>query len=166
MFIGQKIMKKIITILFVGLISLSSQAAFANQQAPVVAGWIKAYEKFDLEAFLEYYTDNTHFVDPTAQINFTSRKQLASTYTGIMQGRYGGNFRFDVKRMVTQGNDVVIEGLFSLTWNGQEATINFTTWLTFEGGKISRQLDMFDYNHLQRQIPTYGQGVPSEYTPE
>lgn len=159
-------MKKIIAIIFLSFAFLPSSAAWAtNQPAHPVSGWLEVYQQFDLEAFLGFYAEDVRFTDPTAQLDFTSRKQLTSAYTDIMQGRYGGNFMFDVNRTVTQGDTVVLEGLFSLTWNGQKATINFTTWLDFKDGKIVRQLDMFDYNNLQRQIPTYGQGTPSEYVP-
>lgn len=158
-------MKKIIALTILCLTFLPSYAASANDQSShPVSGWLKAYQQFDLDSFLAFYKDDVRFTDPTAGLDFTSRDQLASAYTGIMQGRYGGNFVFDVKNSVTQGDIVVLEGLFSLTWNGQKAAINFTTWLFFEDGKISRQLDMFDYNSLQRQLPTYGQGVPSEYS--
>ena len=159
-------MKKIIALVILCFAFLPSHAALANSPpAHPVSGWLKAYQQFDLEAFLGFYAEDVHFADPTARLDFTSRDQLASAYTGIMQGRYGGNFTFEVNRTVTQGDTVVLEGLFSLTWNGQKAAINFTTWLEFKDSKISRQLDMFDYGRLQRQIPTYGQGTPSEYAP-
>jgi len=158
-------MKKIIALTFLILAFLPPHAVSASDRtAHPVDGWLKAYQQFDLDGFLAFYKQDVRFTDPTARLDFTSRVQLASAYTGIMQGRYGGNFVFDVRNSVTQGDVVVLEGLFSLTWNGQKAAINFTTWLFFENGKISRQLDMFDYNNLQRQLPTYGQGVPSEYT--
>jgi len=131
-----------------------------------VSNWLKVYEEFDLERFIEFYAAETQFTDPTAQLDISSREQLKKAYSGIMHGRYGGNFKFDVQRMITEGSVAVLEGLFSLTWNGKKGTIHFTTWLDFKDGKIVRQLDMFDYGSLQRQIPDYGQGVPSEYTPE
>ena len=146
------------------LIETKASTGVVPEGSPV-SNWLKAYEGFDLERFIEFYAVDTKFTDPTAQLDFSSRQQLKEAYSIFMQGRYGGNFEFDVKRMVTEGSVTVIEGLFSLTWNGKKGTIQFTTWLDFEDGKIIRQLDIFDYNSLQRQIPEYGQGEPSEYTP-
>jgi len=162
--------KFLILILFSwGLLSTSASAGAEAGKVPdgsIVSNWLKAYEAFDLERFTEFYAAEVQFTDPTARLDLRSREQLKKTYRGIMQGRYGGDFKFDVERMVAQGSVTALEGLFSLTWNGQKATVHFTTWLEFRGGKIIRQLDMFDYGSLQRQIPTYGQGEPSEYTPE
>lgn len=158
-------MKSVLAIVMFSWIWLPAHAAAEDLEAsPQVSRWLDVYHRFDLEGFLDFYAADTRFIDPTARIDFTSRQQLRRAYMGIMQGRYGGNYKFDVNRMVTQENTVVLEGLFSLTWNGQKANINFTTWLEFKNGKITRQLDMFDYNSLQRQIPTFGQGLPSEYT--
>lgn len=128
-----------------------------------ISGWIDAYQQFDLDRFLDYYADDIRFRDPTAQIDFTSKEQLKNAYSGIMQGRWGGNYRFDINSVVQEGNQVVLEGLFSLTFDGRQGKIHFTTWLEFEEGKIRHQLDMFDYNELQRQLPAFGKGFPSEY---
>lgn len=130
----------------------------------IVDPWIDAYERFDLDAFLAFYAEDTRFEDPTAQIMFASRNELKAAYVGIMNGRWGGNFEFDRTRTISQGDTIVMEGLFSLTWNGEKAAINFTTWLEIKDGKIQRQLDLFDYNALRRQIEGYGQGLPAEYT--
>ncbi len=136
----------------------------ADAPPPVVKQWIDAYQRFDLDGFLGFYADDVLFEDPTARITFTSKQQLRSAYTAIMQGRWGGNYHFDVKSVVQDGDKTVLEGVFSLTFNGERADIRFTTWLEFEHGKIKRQLDMFDYNELQRQLPGFGQSFPSEYS--
>ena len=140
-----------------------SAASAASVPAKLEA-WVKAYESFDLERFVDFYADDIRFTDPTAQIELKSRQELTSVFTTIMQGRWGGNFRFKVSNVISQGDLIVFEGLFSLTFNGQKADIAYTTWLEFEDGKIKRQLDLFDYAALRRQIPDYGQSVPSEYT--
>ena len=148
-------------------------AAAPMQTAPASAGdelpkkvvaWVDAYEAFDLERFLSFYADNVSFKDPTAQINFPSKEVLTQAYTGIMQGRWGGNFQFDIQSVIESGNTVVMEGEFSLTFNGEMGKIHFSTWLDYEDGKIVRQLDLFDYAALRRQMPNYGQGMPTEYT--
>lgn len=141
-----------------------SQAAAVDEVPDKVADWIDAYQRFDLERFLGFYAEGVSFKDPTAGIDFPNKKALADAYTTIMQGRWGGDFRMDIHSVVARENTVVMEGMFSLTFNGETAHMNFTTWLDFKDGLIVRQLDMFDYAALRRQIPTYGQGIPSEYT--
>lgn len=131
---------------------------------PRLSKWVDAYEHFELDRFLGFYADDVVFRDPTAQINFESKDQLKSAYARIMQGGWGGNYRFDIKNIIVDGATTVFEGLFSLTFNGEKAEIHFTTWLEYEDGKIKRQLDMFDYNELQRQLPDFGKSLPSEYT--
>ncbi len=157
-------MRKFLTVIIASWLLMPSPALAGAGTGTVpegstVSNWLKVYEEFDLERFIEFYATEVQFTDPTARLDLRSRKQLEETYTGIMQRRYGGNFKFDVERMVTQGSVTVLEGLFSLTWNEQKATIHFITWLDFKDGKIVRQLDMFDYNSLQRQIPGYGAGA-------
>lgn len=139
-------------------------SAQADAASPVVKQWIDAYQRFDLDGFLGFYADDVLFEDPTARITFTSKQQLKNAYTGIMQGRWGGNYHFDVKSVAQDGDTTVLEGVFSLTFNGERADIRFSTWLEFERGKIKRQLDMFDYAELQRQLPGFGQSIPSEYS--
>lgn len=144
-----------------------------NQMAPVaatdtvpqrVADWVDAYQDFDLNRFLNFYADNVSFKDPTAGIDFPNKRALADAYSAIMQGRWGGDFRMDINSVVESDDTVVMEGIFSLSFNGEVAKMNFTTWLDFEDGLIVRQLDLFNYAALRRQIPTYGQGLPAEYT--
>ncbi len=143
----------------------SSASAFASEDMPKkVVEWVDAYQDFDVDRFLAFYAENVSFKDPTAQIEFPNKQTLADAYRPIMQGRWGGDFRLDIRTVVESGNTVVMEGLFSLTFNGTTAKINFTTWLGFEDGLIVRQLDLFDYAALRRQIPNYGQGIPTEYT--
>ncbi len=162
---ANQFVKKILALVVLCSVGFVGPAAAAEKQLPpALSGWRDAYHEFDLEKFLDFYAEDVSFRDPTAGITFTSKEQLRNTYTGIMQGRWGGNFRFDINNIIEKGNFIVFEGLFSLTYNGEKATIHFTTWLEFEDGMIKRQLDMFDYNALQRQLPTYGQEIPSEYT--
>lgn len=158
-------MKKFFLILFLVLGgSLQGISAADRSLASEVDGWKKAYERFDLDGFMAFYADDVVFQDPTARIAFTNKQQLRGAYTTIMQGRWGGNYRFDVQSVVQDGSTTVLEGMFSLTYNGEKAEIHFTTWLEFVDGRIKRQLDMFDYNELQRQLPGFGQSFPSEYT--
>lgn len=144
--------------------STSVLATDAEALPKPLEGWVEAYERFDLEQFIDFYAEDARFSDPTARIDFKSREELRAAYTNIMLGRWGGNFRFKVNNVVAQNDLVVFEGLFSLTFNGKKGDIAFTTWLELEDGKIKRQLDMFDYGALRQQIPDYGQSVPSEYT--
>lgn len=153
-----------LALLATGIAVTPSVQAAGQSVPPKVASWLDAYQQFDLERFLEFYADNVSFKDPTAGITLPSKKDLREIYTPIMQGRWGGDFRMQIQSVVSSGGLVVFEGIFSLTFNGQTANVNFTTWLEFENGLIVRQLDMFDYSALRRQIPTYGQSVPSEYT--
>lgn len=155
------------------IISAFFVALALHQMAPVaaadtvpkrVADWVDAYEDFDLNRFLNFYAENVTFKDPTAGIDFPNKQALTDAYTNIMQGRWGGDFRMDINSVVESGDTVVMEGIFSLSFNGEVAKMNFTTWLDFEGGLIVRQLDLFNYAALRRQIPTYGQGLPAEYT--
>ena len=158
-------MKKLLTaVLMWFVVSPAVLASGQKDLPPALDEWVKAYESFDLETFVNFYTEDTSFVDPTARIHFKSRNELRAAFTTIMQGRWGGNFRFGVNSVVSEGNVIVFEGLFSLTFNGEKAEIAYTTWLEFEGGKIKRQLDLFDYAALRRQLPNYGQSLPSEYT--
>lgn len=154
----------IISVVLCFFLAAPAASAQAEAPSPVVKQWIDAYQRFDLDGFLGFYADDVLFEDPTARISFTSKQQLKDAYTRIMQGRWGGNYYFDVKSVVQDDDTTVLEGVFSLTFNGERADIRFTTWLEFERGKIKRQLDMFDYNELQRQLPGFGQSIPSEYS--
>lgn len=160
-----KSMKRVLTAVLLGFwVVVPASTASADAVPTRLAGWVEAYESFNLEQFLGFYAADVRFTDPTARIDFKSRQELKAAYTNIMQGRWGGNYRFKINSVVNQDDLIVFEGLFSLTFNGKKGEIAFTTWLEFEDGKIKRQLDMFDYGALRQQLPEFGQSLPSEYT--
>lgn len=152
-------------VLMAAIAPVQMAPASASDELPKkVVAWVDAYEAFDLDKFLSFYADDVSFKDPTAGIDLPNKEALTKTYTPIMQGRWGGNFRLKVDTIIERDNTVVMEGIFSLSFNEEVANVNFTTWLDYEDGKIVRQLDMFDYAALRRQLPNYGQGIPTEYT--
>ena len=144
----------------------SVMPACHQDMSTLLAGWLKAYQAFDLEGFLAFYAEDATFRDPTAGFAMNGRDQIRQVYIPIMQSRYGGDFRFDVQGSVCTENAIVFKGDFSLTYNGQVATFPFSTWLTTKDGKITDQLDMFDYATMRKILGDQLQSPPSEYVSE
>lgn len=118
-------------------------------------GWLTAYQKFNHNEFIKYYADTVIFKDPTAGLTLTSKKQVSDFYNTIMKNRYGTNFTFSIDNKAFSHNAVSISGTFSLTYNDKVTSMPFSTWLTFENGKIIKQLDMFDYATMRNDL-----GIP------
>ena len=145
-----------------GILLVSFTSTLLGQSAPNVSEdfvnrYFAAYDTdhMVLDRFLELYSDDIRFVDPTFRLDIDGKAALREMYEDAKIGNSDGyqEWHWELNRHLVVGRDVIIEGTWSGVWQGQPFSVRFNTWLTLdEHGKIAKQLDFFDTRSWFEQV--------------
>ncbi len=118
-----------------------------------VAAFFEAYNRFD-GSHIAYYHQEMVLEDVTVNTSIRSRAALEELYQQSLASYQAVHFQIEEQLMGAgpHHDRIAVRGRLRGEALGREFDVPFATWLRFQDGLITRQVDFVDYAALRQQV--------------
>lgn len=130
----------------------ADQASFAQD---IVEDYYSQFQKpgYFVDELMKYYKDDVLFTDPTFEIVATGKGEVRKLYADLGTDRTAyKNIHWKVKDVISQGESIVIRGIWSGQFYECDFEVDFMTLWRLEDEKIAEQNDFFAASSFDRQV--------------